>query len=398
MYQRKHPEFSTAADYVELSYEARRRLQEMAADIDRAGEYPEAAMSLLEQMGFYDLSVPRSLGGVAADDAHEDAVAIARILTNIAAGESSTAQIWEFSRLMALEALGPTSHLSEAAKNEIQGRMAERPIRFCGTAAERYKKRFSYQMAIKPVEGGVLVNGTKYFATGVDGADYAMAPGCLEGFPSFEEGGAHEVLIDLRSEGVHIHHDWDNMGQRATGSGAVTYEDVFVPDGFHWSRTVAQSTASPIGQAGLTCVLLGIGLGAVDALTHFVQHRESYPDAPRDPVIQFQLGEYLYRMKAAELAVERSVELAVGHDVSGSPNLIEAIVAAHSAKLSLVDALMRVTSTMHNLCGGQSTAHLYDLDRFWRNARTLASQDVLDLKQKGIAAWELLGEPPQGAR
>ncbi|MFT3797660.1 acyl-CoA dehydrogenase family protein [Microbacterium sp.] len=372
----------------------------MSAEIDRLGAYPEQAMRLLEEMGFYDITVPRALGGVAADDELDDAEALIEILINLGAGESSTAQVWEFSRHLGLVAFGPNSPLSEQARGELFARIAkeDRPIRFCGTGAERYKVRHSYEMKVTPVDGGVVVNGTKYFATGVDGADYAFAPGCLDGFPSYLEGGAYEVLIDLRSEGVHIHGDWDNMGQRATGSGAVTYEGVFVPDGYHWPRTTQETTASPIGSAHLVLVMAGIGAGALDALAEFVKNRTSYPGALEDPIIQFQFGEYEYRLRAAQMAVRESIRLSVAHHRTGTPSKAESVLSIHAAKLALIDALTRVTSTMHNLCGGQGTSNSYDLDRFWRNARTLASQDVMDLKQRALGAWALTGELPQGAR
>ena len=80
------------------------------------------------------------------------------------------------------------------------------------SAAEAGTQRRDFKTLATPVEGGVLVNGTKLFNTGSDGARYTLAPVLLDGYESVEEG-LTWLLIPLDASGVVKHHDWDNMGQ-----------------------------------------------------------------------------------------------------------------------------------------------------------------------------------------
>ncbi|HEY9477617.1 MAG TPA: acyl-CoA dehydrogenase family protein [Microbacteriaceae bacterium] len=388
-------------EHIAASLQLRKQFTETAAEVDRAGDYPEDNMRLIEKSPLNDLMLSKYAGGAASNDPSDDIVAMVQILKNLAAGESATAQIWAFNRGQSLRLTGQNSPLLEETRLLLVDRVRNEGIRFCSPQAERYKTgRFDFRVPIRRVDGGVVIDGTKYFATGSPGATFGHATGLMEGFASIAEGGAYDVLVDLSSEGVELHDDWDNMGQRATGSGAITFHNVFVPDGYHWPSvdgafTNPNNTTGIFAQFGLTSVLLGIGVGAMDALVAHLNARATFPGVFEDTSTRYQIGLHAARLAAAEASLMNAAERAIDFKNNGSPATRGAVsIAGIQAKVSVVEATLGIAGDMHKFLGGQSSSNIYGYDRFWRNARTLALQDVMDVKAQQVGAWTLKNEAP----
>ena len=389
-----------ASKYVAIAEGLRGKLAETAAEVDRAGTYPEANMRLIAESGLGDLMLPESAGGAAPDEPADELLALVQILKNLGAGESSTAQIWAFGKGQSVSLTGRNSPLPEATRLKLVDEVRNEGVRFCSPQAERYKTgRFDFRVPIRRVDGGVVIDGTKYFGTGSAGAKYAHSNGLMEGFASVAEGGAYNVLVDLASEGVELHDDWDNMGQRATGSNAITYHNVFVPDGYHWPSDDGafkdpNNSTGIFFQFGLTSVLLGIGVGAMDALVAHLNARATFPGVFEDTSTRYQIGLHAARLAAAEASLMSAAAKAVDFRKNGTTPRAEVSIAGIQAKISVVEATLGIAGDMHKFLGGQSSSNIYGYDRFWRNARTLALQDVMDVKAQQMGAWTLKNEAP----
>ena len=253
--------------------------------------------------------------------------------------------------------------------------------------------------------GGLIVNGTKYFGTGSTGARYANVPLLLDGYESVEEGGLYFAIVPLDAPGVVLHHDWDNMGQRATISQTITYEDVFVPDGWHYGLAGGAAAfyapdviVGPVAQMSISAVILGMGLGAFDAVTDYVRRftRPADPrmeDATEDPIIRWQVGKHSAQLAGAR-ALQREYAAALeayrGDPISRGQLSIQMM----RSKAMILDAVLETTGNFHRLAGGRATANKYRFDRFWRNARTLSVHDGIDQKLQSIGTYELTGKTP----
>lgn len=385
---------------IDASLELRAQLAATAAEVDAEGAYPWENMRLIESSPVGPLSRPQAIGGIAADNPADDIIVTAEVAMNIAAGESSTAQIWYWDKHMSSQFLGAESPMGPEAKAAYLARAAVEPIRLVGTAAERYKKRFVMEMGARIVEGGIIVDGTKYFGTGVDGAAYVHIPVTLDGKEPGAPGSGIEALIDLESPGVVVNDDWNNMGQRATVSHSVTYHEVFVPDGWWWFTDSEWAGGQLVAatQVTVSAMLLGIGVGAMDALVDFLQRRTSYKESLTDPVFHYRVGRHAFLLRAAHGAVQEAARMtnALASDgrVLTKENSGQLFSAVDSAKLMAAEAAITIASDMHGLMGGQSTSNVYGLDRFWRNARTLAAQDVMDIRQLALGKQILNRDVP----
>src|SRR3546814_10950333 len=97
------------------------------------------------------------------------------------------------------------------------------------------------------VEGGFKVTATKPFASGAPGGDLLVTSAAYD---DPREGA--QVLhfpVPLKAEGVSLLDDWQTFAMRATGSGPVKLDGVFVPE-----AAVARSEERRVGKE---CVSTG---------------------------------------------------------------------------------------------------------------------------------------------
>lgn len=381
----------------------REQFARTSAEVDQKGEYPHANMRAIEASPLNELMFRESQDGAASEDPNMDTPAMVQILKNLAAGESSTAQIWSFNRDLAIALTDPKSPLDDSVRDRIINEIRAGGTRFCSPQAERYKaRRYDFRLRITEVPGGVLVNGDKYFATGSPGATYGHSTGLMDGYESVFDGGGHDILFELDSPGVTLLDDWDNMGQRATGSGAIHFADVFVADGWHWP-TIDGAFKSPKNTTGifaqfkLSAVILGIGVGCMDSLVAHLRERPTFPGVLDDVSTRYQIGCHQARLAAGEASLVQAADRAVEYLQAGAPAdaRAEVSIAASQAKVAIVESVLELASDMQKFLGGQSTSNIFRYDRFWRNARTLSLQDVMDLRAQAVGAWVLAGEEPQ---
>ncbi|KAF1020169.1 MAG: Dibenzothiophene desulfurization enzyme C [Paracidovorax wautersii] len=117
-----------------------------------------------------------------------------------------------------------------------------------------------------------------------------------------------------------------------------------------------------------------------------------------DPVIQQTVGEIGATAFAAEAIVlaaadaldrvnqararEGGEQLALAH---------AAAVAAAQAKVVVDELVVRVAGQLFDVGGASAATQRYNLDRHWRNARTLASHNPATLKARNLGEHALLG-------
>ena len=374
---------------VQRSEELRKEFAQTSAQVDAQGEDPGENMRRIGEAGINRIHVPQEYGGLSTGSLQFGFEALTEILTQISAGEGSTGMIFGVQTVVLREIFTPHTELPESTRKQLAWEILEENARFVASNAETGT---SGHVMARKVPGGIVVNGTKTFNTGSGGARYASVGLILEGLE-----GMHHALVPLHASGVKQYHDWDNMGQRATVSQTITYEEVFVPDGWHYHAT----SLDPLFIAAVFllhgALELGIGLGGFDAMLDYVRtvKRTILPgvkSAAEDPLIQLHVGEFSTRLASAH-ALQREVARSV--ETFEADMEFDALLAhAFRSKAASIDAALTTTGGMHDLTGARSTANTYRLDRFWRNARTFSVHDATDLKLLMVGMYELTGKIP----
>ena len=306
----------TRAEMLGRAKELRQEFAATAAQVDQTGAAPFDNLKRLQKSGLGGLSVPPKWGGYASDDCtSSDLDIFSEVLVELSAGESSTAQIWSIHTIVARLIFSAQLEIDADLQQQLAADVLAGRVRLSNASAEGGAKRGAFATTATRKGDQYIVSGTKIFATGSEGSDYAIVPAISDGVPG---GGLAYFLIPLDAEGVRQHHDWDNMGQRATGSGTITFEEVVVParhllaiKGGVETMMGPNSAFGLVFQTGINSVILGMGLGAFDVTCEFVRDfaRPNLPtieSAAEDPVNQWHAGRLSAQLAAARARLRAS--------------------------------------------------------------------------------------------
>ena len=257
---------------------------------------------------------------------------------------------------------------------------------------------------VTPDNEGYLLSGTKFYSTGSIFADW------IDGYAQRSDNGADVIAVTrARQPGVLHSDDWDGFGQRTTGSGTSTYDNVPVPAThvIPFEQRFKYQTA--FYQLVLLAVLSGIGRAIErDVSREILDRKRIYSTGNADSVsadaqIQQVVGQISAQVYACEAATLRSAEplqrayvARFGNDVHAEKDAnIAAEIETAKAQVIVSELILRAATDLFNALGASGVSVNRALDRHWRNARTVASHNPLIYKARIIGDWCINGtEPP----
>ncbi|CAO3424745.1 Acyl-CoA dehydrogenase; probable dibenzothiophene desulfurization enzyme [Azospirillum doebereinerae] len=369
-----------------------RTLAATAVERDRAGGTAKAERDAIRRSGLLGLAVPTDHGG-----AGERWPAILGAVRELARVDSSLAHLFAFQHLMVASVL---LYGNPAQREALLTATAREPL-FWGNALNPLDRR----TALTPrADGGWILDGTKSFCSGARDSDRLLVS-------ADDPSGTLRVLaLPTARAGIAVLDDWDNMGQRQTDSGTVTFtgvavdaDDVLGPPGPFGDP--ASSLRPCLAQSILASLYLGIAEGALAAARDFTL-TESRPwrasgaaAAAEDPYVLRHYGDFHVAIAGAEALGDRALDRLQAAWERGRAltpgERGEAAVAIATFKAAGSRAALDVTSRLFEVTGARATASRHGFDRFWRNARTHSLHDPLDYKLKELGAWTLTGALPE---
>jgi alkylation response protein AidB-like acyl-CoA dehydrogenase len=185
-------------------------------EINREQRLPKALVEKFHAAGFYNMTIPRELGGLQVDP-----LTYLRVVELLAEAAGSVGWNLCNNSIAQLVTLG----LPDAGVQELYAQRPDTPI--AGTAVMGGGRAV-------PVEGGYRVTGRWPFGTGCQEASWML--GSFQIFdgdrprPSPDGNSSHWRGIFKRSEARIVEGSWDVAGLRATGSFDWTVEDIFLPE------------------------------------------------------------------------------------------------------------------------------------------------------------------------
>lgn len=257
---------------------------------------------------------------------------------------------------------------------------------------------------VTPDNEGYLLSGTKFYSTGSIFADW------IDVYAQRSDNGADVIAVTrARQTGVQHSDDWDGFGQRTTGSGTSTYDNVPVPAThvIPFEQRFKYQTA--FYQLVLLAVLSGIGRAIErDVSREILDRKRIYSTGNADSVsadaqIQQVVGQISAQVYACEAATLRSAEplqrayvARFGNDVHAEKDAnIAAEIETAKAQVIVSELILRAATDLFNTLGASGVSVNRVLDRHWRNARTVASHNPLIYKARIIGDWRINGtEPP----
>ncbi|MFT3864148.1 MAG: acyl-CoA dehydrogenase family protein [Solirubrobacterales bacterium] len=396
---RKSTGLAVGRSWRELNRPLAEAVDELTAGTGGERTVEEVAEELrtLARLGVGSLRIPAEHGGAGLTQPQfYDAV------IDLAAAESNIPHIliqhWSAVEIqLALGAGGNIDLLRAAAAGTI-----------FGTAITEAHDNVLGEMRTRVTEapdGGFRLNGRKEYTTGSYYADLLTVI-CAD-----ENGTLMRATVPTHAEGVTHVGNWSGIGQRESASGSIIFEEVEVDARFVAVLERKLSHPPDHQQLMIVATLAGIARAAALQATVLLRARRRIYSIgsgglPReDPQIQEIVGDVWAQVDAARAVVldtaaemEAWLERAPAENLD-DPDVREQAIAADVAVLRAQAIVSRialgVTSQVFDALGGSAIAGEVELDRHWRNARTLASHNPIAYKLRQVGDYHLNGTEPR---
>ncbi|WP_230976193.1 acyl-CoA dehydrogenase family protein [Pseudothauera nasutitermitis] len=375
-----------------VARELARRFAENAVERDRLGGTPKAERDALRDSGLLRMSIPRAYGGYGAN--WQETLEVVRVLARV---DGSIAHLFSFQHLM----LATVRLFSRPDQWEPWYEHTARRNWFWGNALNPLDER----LVATPQDGWHEFSGIKSFCSGALDSEMLIVSA-----RSRDTSAMLIAALPTQRSGVKTLQDWDNIGQRQTDSGSVTFEKVRVED----DEILADPgpLSSPfaclrplIGQLCLIAIYLGIVEGAFDEARRYTRtearpwFRSGVERVEHDPYVLLRYGEFWLALESGRALFERAVDAldaawrkgeALDHAERG-----ELALAIAAAKAVVSRGGLDLCTRMFEVAGARATHSALALDRYWRNLRTHTLHDPLDYKLREMGEWALVGTYPE---
>ncbi len=369
---------STARDFAE------KELAPVAAALDRGEESREkflANIAKLADLGFMGLNIKSAYGGAEAGS-----VALSLAITEIARACASTAVTLAVNNLVAeiIQTTGTEEQKKKHLRDICSGAYPAASLALTEPGAGSDSAAVS-TLAERDGDGWVL-NGSKIFITS---APYAgvFAVFAVTDKAAPKGSGISCFLVEAGTPGLVIGREEHKMGQRASATNEVSFENCRVPgDALLGALNKGFSSAAEGlagGRINIGSLGLGIGLAAIDYATAYAADRKQFGRS----ISEFQAVQWMIAESYTELEAGRMLLMnAAARREAGKPHTKEAAMC----KMYATEAANRACYNAVQLLGGYGYTDQFPVERYARDARVTSIYEGTNEVQRFIVAREIL--------
>ncbi|WP_428263106.1 acyl-CoA dehydrogenase family protein [Haliangium sp.] len=363
----------------------RDRLAPGAAARDHDGTFPMEFMGALAEMGLLAMKVASEDGGVGTDN-----VGYLLAIEGIAESCASTAVVLSSSNMAAyiVAQHGSPEQRERWLRPYADGELG--PLSFA--LSEPHSGSDAAALTTTAVKDGdsYVLNGSKMWITSgaYAGAHVVFARVVpADGPAPTGSGGISCFVVERGTPGLTIGREEDKMGQRASGTVALFFEDCRVPaenlvgaPGRGYGIALSALGAGRVGIAGLS---LGIGERAFAEGLAYAGQRKAFGRRVADfQNSQFVLADVRTQLDAAWLLSLRAALLLDSHG--------RAPMESSMAKMFATEAAHKAVDDMLQLHGGYGYSREYAIERLYRDARVTRIYEGTSEIQRVVIAREIL--------
>ena len=360
-----------------------------AKDRDLNDENPFDQVAALKRAGFGTLRLPAEFGGpgLGVRELFSAVIDVARA-DPIVAHIFRTHFWFVEERLRTRGDIASRRWLREVADGKIFGNaFSEKGSLAVGSLV--------FNTRLLPSGADYRLDGEKYYSTGTLFSDYLTVAATTD------HDSVASVIVPTQRDGVVLIDDWDGFGQRRTGTGTTTFTDVAVAADEVLSDTPYDAEPVPTVQYAslqlyIHAVVAGVLASVVDDGVALLRSRDrSFSHAPAerptdDPLLQRQLGVLAATASVARAAVLDAADAigsATASEVDGIPDAELAAAAqlkVAEVKVHLDDVAPEAATRLLELGGASAASRQRNLDRHWRNIRTITLHNPVAYKARAI--------------
>jgi acyl-CoA dehydrogenase len=375
-------DFSLSDELLEIQSRARdfaqSVIQPIAAEYDRKAEVPPGIAAQAKAAGLLNVTIPKEYGGMSYG-ALQSAI-IAEELGAACVGISITLLVNGLA-LTPIQLVG----------NEEQKETFLRPVAegaklaaFCLT--EREAGSDAGAVKTTAVEDGddFVINGQKCFVTSGALAEIMTVFALTD--PDRGTRGVSAIVVPADTPGIRVTKVEDKMGQRASNTAELTFENVRVPQSNLLGK---RGRGFPIalqcldfGRSGVAALSVGLARAALELATAYAKERQQF-GAPisMNQGVSFMLADMAMKVEAARLLTWQAAWLADrGARATGKSAM---------AKCFASDTAMDVTTNAVQIFGGNGYMRDHPVEKLMRDAKLLQIYEGTNQIQRMVIARQL---------
>lgn len=358
---------------------ARDQIRPKAAHCDETQEFPKEVLQQAWELGLLNMTIPPEHGGLGVS--HTAQVIVSEELGWGCSG-MATSMIANDLALLPI-VIGATTEQKEKFLKPFTERFTL--ASFCLTEPEAGSDVAGMRCTARREGDFYVINGQKQWITnGQYASQYTLF--CTTD-PAKKHAGIICLVVEGQPAGLTVGKHENKMGQRASNTVTLTFEDVKVPVG---NRIGAEGEGFKIAMATLdnsrplTAILaVGNARAAMEHAIDYAKQRKQFGKAiAQFQAIQFMLADMATDIHAARLLTWQSAWLLD----NGEKNTL---VSSH-AKRFAADMAMKVTTDAVQVFGGYGYSREYPVEKLMRDAKLVQIYEGTSQIQRMVIAKELL--------
>jgi acyl-CoA dehydrogenase len=366
-------------DIRELAHDfAEREIRTKAWDYDRDATFPRDIIDKAWEVGLMNAHVPEEYGGPGLDY-----LTACLIEEEFGWGCSGIGTSLMCNGLASVPVVLGGSH---EVKKEYLGMLAEEPklASFCLTEPDAGSDVSAMRATAVRKGDKYVLNGTKCFITNGSHADWYTV------YAKTDKDAGHRgisAFVVPRDAGVVVDKKEDKLGQRASDTAMISFNDVEIPagnllgeenKGFKLAMMTLDRT-----RPGVAAMGVGIGQAAFEFARDYAKERVQFgvPIAMHQ-AIQFMIADMATKVEAGRLLMWKSAALLD----AGERNTL----ASSHAKRFAADAAMEIAVDAVQVYGGYGFIKEYPVEKLMRDAKIMQLYEGTSQIQRLVIAREVL--------
>ncbi len=375
-------DFTLSDDQKQLQELARKFSKEeiipKAAHHDEKGEFPREIAAKAWELGLMNTHIPADYGGLGLG------VIDGCIITEeLAYGCTGICTAMEANVLAAAPVMVAGN---DEQKKEFLGQLTSAPnfAAYCVTEPGAGSDVSGIRTTAKKEGGDYVINGSKMWITNASVASWYFVLAYTD--PSLKHKGMSGFLVPAKTPGIVVGKKEWNMGQRASDTRGITFENVRVPERYRLGKEgegfkIAMGAfdhTRPAVAAGA----VGLARRAMDEAIAYSQSRKAFGQPIAGfQAVSFMIAEMGMNIEAARLLVWKSAAVID----SGQRNTKFAAMA----KAFAADMAMKVTTDAVQVFGGYGYSEEYPVEKLMRDAKIYQIYEGTSQIQRLILAKEI---------
>jgi acyl-CoA dehydrogenase len=365
---------STARDFT------RKEIIPKAAHLDETGEFPREILKKAWETGLMNIEIPEAYGGLGGT-----------CLDNCLVQEEVAFGCSGINTSLSANSLGATPLViagTDDQKKRYLGRLASEYCfaAYCCSEPDAGSDVAGMRTRVTRHGDDYVLNGQKRWITNGGVASFYTVFATFD--PAMKHKGIACFVVDASTPGVKAGRKENKMGQRASNTTDVIFEDVKIPksalvgseDG---GFKVAMKTFDK-SRPWIAAMATGVIRRALEESTAYALERKTFgvPIAQHQ-AIQFMLAEMAIAYESTRLLTHKAAWMVDKGDLS---SIVSSYAKAYGA-----DAAMRCTTDAVQIFGGYGYTKEYPVEKLMRDAKLLQIYEGTSQIQRVVIARNILG-------